>query len=430
MTQTPSRALWALLLAAGFAIAAPAAQAADAKPAADAASAPAASVRPETGPLIKAAIDLQAAKDWVGVLAKVKEVEAVGNLNPYERYLVARSRAIAAYYVKDYASAVAAFRTAIDSEFLPATDKVLFLEVLFQIDVDQKQYDAAVALIDEYRKAGGTKAEILDDAGQLLYQKGDNKGAAASFQKQIDADIAAGKTPPERLLRMQVGAQQAADDDEGLGRTAQLIARYYPKRDVWMDVVQRTNSAPGVDKLRLDALRMRATILGYADKEGSAQLTHAYLAARGGYPAEAQGLFDDAIARKIVPAAEAAEVAKSRESVVKTHNNEKATDKATESGAKSAKDGEGLASYGLELFFDGQAERGIAMMEAGIAKGVKRPDEAKLHLGMALLRAGRTDDARKTFESITAKDGAGALAKVYLLWIQSGMKMLDAPKAG
>jgi hypothetical protein len=69
-------------------------------------------------------------------------------------------------------------------------------------------------------------------------------------------------------------------------------------------------------------------------------------------------------------------------------------------------------------------------MEAGLQKGgLKRPDEVKLHIGMALIRMGRLEDARKVLEPIAGKEGAGALAGTYVMWIQAGAKLQDGAVA-
>jgi Flp pilus assembly protein TadD len=63
----------------------------------------------------------------------------------------------------------------------------------------------------------------------------------------------------------------------------------------------------------------------------------------------------------------------------------------------------------------GQAAKGLAMIEQGIAKGgLKRPDDAKLRLGMAQLRAGNKARALQTLRGVGGKDGTADIAR---LWI-------------
>ena len=63
-----------------------------------------------------------------------------------------------------------------------------------------------------------------------------------------------------------------------------------------------------------------------------------------------------------------------------------------------------------------QFDKGINFIQQGIAKGsLKNPEEAKLRLGMAQARAGKREDAIKTFESIKGGGGAGDLAKYWIV---------------
>ena len=66
----------------------------------------------------------------------------------------------------------------------------------------------------------------------------------------------------------------------------------------------------------------------------------------------------------------------------------------------------------------GQFDKGISLMQQGIAKGkLKRSDEANLHLGIAYLRAGQKAKAREAFKLVSGTDGAADLAR---LWIRVG----------
>jgi hypothetical protein len=59
-----------------------------------------------------------------------------------------------------------------------------------------------------------------------------------------------------------------------------------------------------------------------------------------------------------------------------------------------------------------QFDKGIGFIEQGIAKGgLKAPDEAKVRLGMAHLRAGQKDKAIATFQTVKAGGGLSDIAK-------------------
>ncbi len=89
--------------------------------------------------------------------------------------------------------------------------------------------------------------------------------------------------------------------------------------------------------------------------------------------------------------------------------------KAAEAEAAAAKDGAALVRVGLALSAMGQHDRGIALIEQGIAKGgLKRPEDARLHLGIALLRAGQKGRAAQVLKTVGGTDGAADLARLWM----------------
>jgi Flp pilus assembly protein TadD len=56
-------------------------------------------------------------------------------------------------------------------------------------------------------------------------------------------------------------------------------------------------------------------------------------------------------------------------------------------------------------------------MERGIRKGgLKHPDDARLHLGIAYLRAGQKEQAVRAFKSVQGTDGVADLARLWALY--------------
>ena len=63
----------------------------------------------------------------------------------------------------------------------------------------------------------------------------------------------------------------------------------------------------------------------------------------------------------------------------------------------------------------GEAEKGAALIDAGIKKGgLKRPEDAKLRLGMAQLQSPKTKAAAvQTLRSIKGTDGVAEIARLW-----------------
>src|SRR5690606_21926885 len=91
---------------------------------------------------------------------------------------------------------------------------------------------------------------------------------------------------------------------------------------------------------------------------------------------------------------------------------------ALEAEYTAAKDNDALVGLGYALVQAGQADKGLKMMEAAIkAGGLRRADEAKLHLGEAYAVAGKKQQAINTLKSVGGKDGSADLARYWIMAI-------------
>ncbi len=87
----------------------------------------------------------------------------------------------------------------------------------------------------------------------------------------------------------------------------------------------------------------------------------------------------------------------------------------------SAKTGEAELATGYNLVVNGRADKGISLMQQGIAKGgLKHTEDARLHLGEAYLIAGKAEEANRQFHLVQGTDGAQDLAKLFALTGKSG----------
>lgn len=420
--RTPARTLLAVVTAAACAtfVCGPAAAANAAPAPASAASGNA--VRPEFGNPFNAAQAAIKAGDAPTALAKLKEAEAVGNLSPYESYLVARVRGPALYTSGDLAGAEKDLEASLASSFLPESDKLPITKALSTIYYSDKKYDQAADYMQKYLAAGGDDAQIKELLPQSLYLGKKYPEAAKAYEAMVDAQVAAGQKPDAKILRLLASAQNQAADDAGYEKTIEKLAVMYPSPEYWNQIIANVKRGEKFDdRLYVDIYRLRAAALGQVpDAE---KLSYAGQASHAGYPAEALAVLDQGMAKNAFTGADAAEAKKLRDTVSRGAQSDRAQLAANEKSAQSAKDGDALVNLGLAVAMDGQAEKGLGLMQQGIAKGgLKRPDEAKLHLGIVQWRAGHSDDALKTFQSVSGPNGLGALGHAWALVVQSGAK--------
>jgi hypothetical protein len=87
-----------------------------------------------------------------------------------------------------------------------------------------------------------------------------------------------------------------------------------------------------------------------------------------------------------------------------------------EKDALEAKDGNALVNVGLNYVYEGKADKGLPLVEQGIKKGgLKRPEDAKLRYGEALLHAGRRDRAVQVLRDVKGSDGTADVARLWVL---------------
>ena len=401
--------------------------AASAAPAAAPAAPPAAAAA--SGPTLSAAVGkpLQAAQDAIkagnhqDALARLAEAEALPGLTPYEVYITQRLKGPAALGAGDVVSAISQFEAVLASPLLPAADRAPITETTIKLLLQQKDHARAASLMQRYQADGGPSAEIGRLYPQVLSVLGDHAGVLRELAPQLAADAAAQRTPPEATLRLLAASQSALKDMPAYLGTLERLAASTGKADYWAELTARTARRDGFaeDRLRLDMYRLRRA-LGLALDAGELG-DMAVRAQQAGLPAEARALLDEGFASGLLGKDDnAAADKKLRETAAKAAAQDRATLTESEAAALKGKDGNSAVSLGLALSATGAHDRALALMSQGQAKGgLRRPDDALLHLGLAQWRAGKIDDAQRSFAAVKGSDGVADLARLWGLYLSS-----------
>ena len=87
------------------------------------------------------------------------------------------------------------------------------------------------------------------------------------------------------------------------------------------------------------------------------------------------------------------------------------------SEAMNEKSGDELVNVGYAYVTMGQVDKGVGLIEQGIAKGsLKRPADAKLRLGMAQLQSAKSKaKAAQTLRGVQGNDGVADIARLWLV---------------
>ncbi len=430
----PLPSLLAAALAAMLAGAAPgalgqAAPAAGSAAAPTAASAPAAAasgptLRAEVGKPLQAAQDAVKAGNYQDALARLAEAEALPGLTPYEVFITQRLKGPAAFGAGDLATATTQFEAVLASPLLPAADRASITETTIKLLLQQKEYARAAGWMKTYLAQAGATSEIRKLYPQVLSVLGDHAGVLRELAPQIAADDAAQRTPPEATLRLLAASQSALKDMPAYLTTLERLASSTGKTEYWAELIARTVRRDGFadERLRLDVYRLRRAVGVPLDAGELGDM--AVRAQQAGLPAEAQALLDEGFASGLLDKGDnLAADKKLRETATKAAAQDRATLTDSEAGALKGKDGNGAVNLGLAVSATGAHDRALALMTQGQAKGgLRRPDDALLHLGVAQWRAGKGDDAQRSFAAVKGADGVADLARLWGLFVGSAAR--------
>ena len=368
-------------------------------------------------PLQEAQKALQS-KDYKGASAKIAAAEAAGKgkLTSYESFVIAQLKSSAALGQGDYKSALAAYDDILASPELPAGEKVQRLDAYVKIAYTAKDYAKTADAIQKYKAAGGTSPDTLGLYAQSLYLAGKYKEAGAELTSQIDALEAAGKRPTDTQLQLLASCALKQNDMVAYAAALEKIVTFTPKPEYWLDLIVRTGNKPGFSPaLTLDTYRLRKAT-GTMEKTGD-YMEAAQLALQAGYPAEAKGFVDEGYSKKLLgEGADASRHQRLKDLVAKKLTEDQATLAEGEKAAAAQATGDALVATGFNLVTYGQYDKGLQLIQQGISKGgLKAPEQAKLHLGVAQNLAGKKAEANKTFAGVGGTDGSKDLARLWRL---------------
>jgi hypothetical protein len=386
-----------------------------------AASAAQEGARPEVAKGLQAAQALIKEGKHTEALAKLREAEtAAPNLTPYETFFIDRTRAAAAIGAGDIPLTIKSLEAALAADRMQGDELRDMLRALADLHYRAKDYPKSLAAAQRYFKEGGTDPAVRTILINDLYLSGDYAAAAKEISVAVQADDAAGRVTSEQILRMLASSQAKIKDEAGYAQTLERMVARYPKPDLWGDLIWRVQSQPNFgDHLRLDAYRLRLATNSMV--QGAEYVEMAQLALQAGYPAEAAKVVEQGYASgKLGTGANAKAHQQLRDQARKQAASDAPSLAQAATGPQTGRDGNALVNIGYALVTAGQADKGIPLIEQGLAKGgVKRPEEARLHLGVAQWMAGQKDAAAKTLKTVQGKDGTADLARLWILVAQA-----------
>ena len=372
-------------------------------------------VRAEVGrPLQQASEYLKAGKAREA-LAKVREAENVPGTTAAERQTIDGMKAAAAQRAGDTGTAI----QALESLASRASGAPLgqYAEQLASAYAQQKNNGKATEWLNKAVGAGNNSASVRQLQSYLQGASGDYNAIARDAGGAVAGAEQAGRRPDEGDLLRLADAQQRTGNMAGYGSTLEKLLMNYPKKDYWNAYLSRLPRKAGfADRFALDVLRLRLASGTLTKTEDYMEL--AQLSMQQGLPAEARRVAEQGFkSGALGTGAEAGRHQRLRDLAVKEEAESKGKLAGQALEAEGFKEGDGLVKVGVSYVSLGEFDKGIELIQKGIAKGnLKRPEDAKLRLGLAQLQSPKTKAAAvQTLRSVKATDGATDIARLWVI---------------
>jgi hypothetical protein len=371
-------------------------------------------VRPEVGKPLQAAQNFVKLRKGREALAEVAKAEAVGNKTAYEQLLINEMKGSAATLAGDHETAINAFNAVLNSGRVSGAEATRMVQAIAVAYYQKKDYANAAKWTQRYFKEGGTDPSMRSVLLQSYYLGNDCASVGRMLSGSED------RRPSEEELQILANCYLRERDNAGYVSAIEKLVVYYPKPQYWTDLLARVQKKPGFsDRLGVHVYRLRLATGNLKDANDYMEM--AQLALQQGVPAEAKAVMDKGYAAGVLgKGGEAERQQRLRDLIQKSLDESKKSRDKDEREALAAKDGNDLVKVGLNYVYEGNASKGLPLIQQGIKKGgLKRPEDAKLRLGEAQLHAGQKQQGVATLRTVQGSDGAADIARLWVLYARA-----------
>jgi tetratricopeptide (TPR) repeat protein len=395
------RALAAALVAAGvMALALPAA---------------AQGLRAEVGKPLQQASEFLKAGKAKEALAKVREAENVPGITAAERQTIDGMKAAAAQRAGDMATAIQALESMAGRASGAQLGQIA--EQLASAYAQQRNNAKANEWLQKAVAAGNNSPSIRQLQQFLQSAGGDFTAIARDSAAAVQAAEQGGRRPDEGDLLRLADAQQRLGQTNAYVGTLEKLLLNYPKKDYWAAYLGRLPRKAGFSpRYELDVMRLRLATGTLSKTDEFMEM--AQLALQAGLPAEARRIAEQGFkSGALGTGPEAGRHQRLRDLAIRQEGEAKNSLGAQAIEAAAEKEGDQLVKIGYAHVSIGEVDKGLQLIQQGIAKGtLRRPDEARLRLGMAQLQAGKNRPAAiQTLRSVKGADGTADIARLWTL---------------
>ena len=344
-------------------------------------------------------------------------------LNRYELANVYNTYAYLRYAVEDYDGALDYYQKVIDQRpEIPLALEINTLYTVAQLYFLQENWRKGIDTLNTWMSVTdtpSTNAYVLLANG--YFQLKDYDKSLSNIQIAIDREESAGKVPKEQWYNLARFIHFDRDNFREALNVLELLIMYYPKKQYWVQASHLYGEEK--DEARQLALLEATYEQNLLDRSQDIVLiSQLYLQAEVPYPAARameKGLADDIVEKESknyelagVAWRQAQEVTKSLPML--------------EAAASKSEKGELYARLGNVYLDVDKNKEAVEALKRGLDRGgVKRPDQARLALGMAYFNLGDFNAARRAFREARKDKRARSYADQWLKYISSEENRLE-----
>ncbi|MEP5568201.1 MAG: CDC27 family protein [Halioglobus sp.] len=362
------------------------------------------------------------AKDLAGAQKVLDGMIAAGGkkaLNSYELANVYNLYAFIYYSREDYPNALKAYENVVSQPDIPLAMEINTRYTIAQLYFVQEDWKRGIdALLKWFDMTETPNAGAYVLLSQGYYQLKDYNKALTNVEKAISMYNEKGKLPKEQWYNLARFLYFEKNDINKTVDVLEVLLTHYPKKQYWVQL----SHMYGEQKKESEQLSAMETayVQNMLDK-GTEQVTMSYLYLNADVPYKAakvmdKGLKDGSIEDK----------SKNWEVAGSAWRQAQEVDKAIpamEKAAAKSDTGELYARLG-NIYLDGdENQKAITAINKGLSRGgVKRPDNARLILGMAYFNVKQYENARKAFNAASRDERSAKYAAQWIKYMDSELE--------
>ncbi|SFG72829.1 hypothetical protein SAMN05518865_11729 [Duganella sp. CF458] len=353
-------------------------------------------------------------KKFGEVTALLDQADAMPNKTPYEQYFINRMRLATALGMNDKPKLIEMLEYVLASGRLEKEEQAKFTQALAGYYQEQKNYPKTIENLQKYSQMTGDP-KAARQIMAIRFESGDYKGVQADLLKKLNDSIKAKEPMTREELHMLADSSHRLKDKGTYLVALEGLVRWHPRDRYWSDMLYRTRGKENYStRFSADIIRLQKVATTKMEEQDYLEL--AEVDQLEGQFIEGKAVLDAGIANGAVT--QNAKVKKLKSELDRQAADDMKNIAASESSARKAKNGTGLVNLGYAFVTMGQHDKGIQLIQDGIAKGgLKNADDAKLRLGYSYAMAGKKDEAVKILETVQGADGRADLARYWILWV-------------